>query len=57
MEEDNLAALRLLQLAAQQQERAVATARTSVELFTNRYRGGSTPHLQVVTAQAAALAN
>ena len=55
--EDNLAALRILKLAAQQQERAVATARTSVELFTNRYRGGLDTYLQVVTAQAAALAN
>jgi len=55
--EDNLATLRILELAAQQQERAVTTARTSVELFTNRYRGGLDTYLQVVTAQAAALAN
>jgi len=55
--EDNLSSLRILQQAAEQQERAVAAAQMSVELFTNRYRGGLDTYLQVVIAQATALAN
>ena len=55
--EDNLAALRILELETQQQERAVVSARESLQLFTNRYKGGVDNYLQVITAQTVALTN
>jgi len=55
--EDNLAALRILEQEAQQQRRAVESAQLSLQLFTNRYRGGVDNYLQVITAQTATLAN
>jgi NodT family efflux transporter outer membrane factor (OMF) lipoprotein len=55
--EDNLAALRILEAEAGQQHRAVVSARESLQLFTNRYKGGVDTYLQVVTSQTAALAN
>ena len=55
--EDNLAALRILEQEAQQQQRAVLSARESLQLFTNRYKGGVDTYLQVITAQTAALTN
>jgi NodT family efflux transporter outer membrane factor (OMF) lipoprotein len=55
--EDNLAALRILEQEAQQQRRAVESAQQSLQLFTNRYRGGVDNYLQVITAQTATLAN
>jgi NodT family efflux transporter outer membrane factor (OMF) lipoprotein len=55
--EDNLAALRILENEAQQQEQAVASSRDSLQLFTNRYRGGVDTYLQVITAQTTELTN
>jgi NodT family efflux transporter outer membrane factor (OMF) lipoprotein len=55
--EDNLAALRVLETEAQQQNDAVLEARRSVELFTYLYKGGADPYLNVVTAQITELAN
>ncbi len=55
--EDNLAALRVLELEATEQQAAVAAADHSLELAKNRYQGGITTYLEVVTAQSAALAN
>ena len=55
--EDNLAALRILEQETQQQARAVVSARESLQLFTNRYKGGVDNYLQVITAQTVALAN
>jgi NodT family efflux transporter outer membrane factor (OMF) lipoprotein len=55
--EDNLATLRILEQETQQQERAVVSARESLQLFTNRYKGGVDNYLQVITAQTVALAN
>jgi len=55
--EDNLAALRILDQEAQQQQQAVASAQESLQLFTNRYKGGVDTYLQVVTAQTFALSN
>ena len=55
--EDNLAALRILEQETSQQERAVVSARESLQLFTNRYKGGVDNYLQVITAQTVALAN
>ena len=55
--EDNVAALRILENEAQQQERAVASSKDSLQLFTNRYKGGVDTYLQVITAQTTELAN
>ena len=55
--EDNVAALRILENEAQQQEQAVASSKDSLQLFTNRYRGGVDAYLQVITAQTTELAN
>ena len=55
--EDNLAALRVLEQEAGQQNAAVAEAKRGVELFTYRYEGGVDPYLQVVTAQTTELLN
>jgi NodT family efflux transporter outer membrane factor (OMF) lipoprotein len=55
--EDNLAALRLLEDESSTQAAAVAAAEHSLALSTNRYRGGVTGYLEVITAQTAALAN
>jgi NodT family efflux transporter outer membrane factor (OMF) lipoprotein len=53
--EDALAALRILEEEAEQQNRAVQTAEAALLLALNRYRGGVTTYLEVVIAQAAAL--
>jgi NodT family efflux transporter outer membrane factor (OMF) lipoprotein len=55
--EDNVAALRILENEAQQQQQAVASSQESLQLFTNRYRGGVDTYLQVITAQTIELAN
>lgn len=55
--EDNLAALRILDTEAQTQAAAVAAARRSLEVSTNRYKGGVTNYLEVLTAQTAQLTN
>ena len=41
----------------EQQRRAVEAAQDSLQLFTNRYRGGVDNYLQVITAQTALLTN
>jgi len=55
--EDNLVALRVLEQEAHQQRRAVESAQQSLQLFTNRYRGGVDNYLQVITAQTVTLSN
>jgi NodT family efflux transporter outer membrane factor (OMF) lipoprotein len=55
--EDNLAALRILEREALEQRRAVESAQLSLQLFTNRYKGGVDNYLQVITAQTATLQN
>jgi NodT family efflux transporter outer membrane factor (OMF) lipoprotein len=55
--EDNVAALRILENEAQQQEQAVASSKDSLHFFTNRYKGGVDTYLQVITAQTLELAN
>jgi len=55
--EDKLAALRILEQESAQQQRAVAAAQESLQLATNRYRGGVDTYLQVITAQTLALTN
>jgi NodT family efflux transporter outer membrane factor (OMF) lipoprotein len=55
--EDNLAALRELEIEARQQHAATDSARQTLEIFKNRYEGGVDTYLQVVTWQTAALQN
>jgi NodT family efflux transporter outer membrane factor (OMF) lipoprotein len=55
--EDNVAALRILENEALQQQEAVASSKDSLQLFTNRYKGGVDTYLQVITAQTTELAN
>jgi len=55
--EDNLAALRELEIEARQQHEATASADRSLELFRTRYEGGVDTYLQVITWQTAALQN
>ena len=55
--EDNLAALRILENEAQQQDQAVFSSKDSLQLFTNRYKGGVDTYLQVITAETTELAN
>jgi outer membrane protein TolC len=53
--EDSLAGLRLLEEEAKTQDAAVASAQHSLQLSTNRYRGGVATYLEVITAQSIAL--
>jgi NodT family efflux transporter outer membrane factor (OMF) lipoprotein len=53
--EDSLSALRILEQEARTQQDAVAAAQHSLELSTNRYKGGVTTYLEVTTAQEFAL--
>lgn len=55
--EDNLAALRILEREAQQQDEAAESANNSLRIFTDRYVGGRDSYLQVITAQTAYLDN
>jgi len=55
--EDNLAALRILGQEADQQAVANAAAEKAVILAQNRYTAGITTYLEVITAQAVALAD
>jgi len=55
--EDNLAALRILEVEANEEAEAVASAEHSLSLSVTRYRGGVANYLEVTTAQSAALAD
>ncbi len=55
--EDSLAVLRILNDEARAQAAAVAAAQRSVDLSTNRYKGGVVSYLEVTTAQSTALAD
>jgi NodT family efflux transporter outer membrane factor (OMF) lipoprotein len=55
--EDSLSTLRVLEAESAQQAAAVAAAERSLKLANNRYQGGITTYLEVITAQSAALAN
>jgi NodT family efflux transporter outer membrane factor (OMF) lipoprotein len=55
--EDNLAALGILENEAKTQERAVAASERSLQISTNRYRGGVSNYLEVITAQNLALSD
>jgi len=47
----------MLLAGLRQQHQAVVSAQESLQLFTNRYKGGVDTYLQVVTSQTTALAN
>ncbi len=53
--EDNLAAIRILDQESAQQHLAVVAAEHSLAISTNRYKGGVTTYLEVLTAQTAQL--
>ena len=55
--EDNLAAIRILDQESAQEAVAVAAAERSLNISTNRYKGGVTTYLEVLTAQTAQLSN
>jgi len=55
--EDGLAAQRILGTEAEQEAVAVAASERLVAIARNRYQGGITTYLEVVTAETAALAN
>jgi NodT family efflux transporter outer membrane factor (OMF) lipoprotein len=55
--EDNLAALKLLELEVQEQDVAVRSSRETAEQFMNRYKAGTVDYLSVVTVQATVLFN
>ncbi len=55
--EDNLAALRILSIEIQQQDRAVTSAERDLSVATDRYRLGIDPYLNVITAQTSLLTN
>jgi NodT family efflux transporter outer membrane factor (OMF) lipoprotein len=55
--EDNLAALRILEVEARQQHESTASAQQSLDLSQTRYEGGADTYLQVITWQTAALNN
>jgi NodT family efflux transporter outer membrane factor (OMF) lipoprotein len=55
--EDNLATLRVLNSEEAQQNEAVESAKTNLQVFTDRYVGGRDSFLQVTTAQTNYLEN
>jgi len=55
--EDSLAALRVLEIEADQQRASTEAAQQSLDLFRTRYEGGVDTYLQVVTSQTTALQN
>ncbi len=55
--EDSLAAVRILNEESRSENSAVAYAEHSLNIATNRYKGGVTGYLEVLTAQTAQLNN
>jgi NodT family efflux transporter outer membrane factor (OMF) lipoprotein len=55
--EDDVSTLRLLDRESQEQNRAAAGAQRALDLANNRYQGGITTYLEVITAQSTALSN
>ncbi len=55
--EDNLSQLRILDQEAVVEQRAVASAQHSYDLSNQRYKGGATSYLEVLTAETALLSN
>jgi NodT family efflux transporter outer membrane factor (OMF) lipoprotein len=55
--EDQLSGLRILEQESGDEQRAVASARQSFDLSNQRYKGGVTSYLEVLTAEATLLGN
>ena len=55
--EDQLSALRILEQEAGVEQRAVASAQHSFDLSNQRYKGGVTSYLEVLTAEQTLLQN
>jgi NodT family efflux transporter outer membrane factor (OMF) lipoprotein len=55
--EDNLSQLRVLDQESIVEQRAVASAQHSLDLSENRYKGGVTSYLEVLTAETALISN
>jgi len=55
--EDQLSSLRILEAESTVEERAVASARHSYDLSNQRYQGGVTGYLEVLTAEATLIQN
>ena len=55
--EDNLSQLRVLDEESVVEQRAVAAAQHSLDLSQNRYKGGVTSYLEVLTAETALISN
>jgi NodT family efflux transporter outer membrane factor (OMF) lipoprotein len=55
--EDDVSALRLLDMESGEQARAVTAAERALVLANNQYQGGITTYLQVITAQSTALSD
>jgi len=55
--EDQLSGLRILEQESAAEQKAVASAQHSYEISNQRYRGGVTSYLEVLTAEAALLQN
>lgn len=55
--EDQLSTLRVLESEAKVEQRAVASAQRSYDLSNQRYKGGVTGYLEVLTAESALLQN
>ncbi|MBS1852013.1 MAG: efflux transporter outer membrane subunit [Acidobacteria bacterium] len=55
--EDHLSTLRILETEARTQDAAVAASQRSLDLSTNRYKGGVVSYLEVINAQSIALAD
>jgi outer membrane protein TolC len=53
--EDNLSQLRILDQETAVEQRAVASAQHSLDLSNQRYKGGATSYLEVLTAETALL--
>ena len=55
--EDQLSGLRILEQESSAEQRAVASAQQSFDLSNQRYKGGVTSYLEVLTAEATLLSN
>jgi outer membrane protein TolC len=55
--EDKLSDLRILEQESAAERQAVAAAQHSLDLSNNRYKGGVTSYLEVLTAESALLTN
>jgi len=55
--EDGLSGLTMLDRAAKSQQTAVEASRSALDIANNRYVGGVTTYLDVITAQSTLLAN